>query len=180
LGASLSFPLSGTQPDVSGCDPNDCEGLILPEGIQVPAQLGLGVAYRFGPTAWNQQVDTRWRDEKALTLAADLLVSGAVPNGYGLEAFLQGDLQRSGAETSLSPRVGAEYEWIPGWLRLRAGSYWEPGRFEGVAGRLHGTFGVEGRIFAFSLFGSPYRLRLGLTLDGASGYGNGALSIGFW
>lgn len=179
-GLTASTPLTRGQPQLDGCDPMSCEGLILPDAVAVPWQLGLGFAYRFGPTAWNRQVDTPWRDERAVTLAADLLLSGSVSRGDGLEEFLQHRLQRSGASTSLSLRVGAEYEWVPGWIRLRGGSYWEPGRFENVGGRLHATFGVEARLFGFRLFGASYRLRVGLTADAARAYGNGALSLGFW
>lgn len=180
LGLSLSVPLTDQPPTVSGCDPMDCQGLILPGAIEVPWRVGLGASYRFGPTPWNRQVEDRWRDERAVIVSADLLLTGATGNGYGLEAFLQKALQRSGRSLSASVRVGAEYEWIPGWLRVRGGSYWEPGRFDGVGGRLHATFGVDFKIFAFDVLGTGFRLRLGLTGDTAKGYGNGALSIGFW
>jgi hypothetical protein len=179
-GLSAILPLGGGAPTVQGCDPMNCEGLILPDAMEVPWKLGLGFAYRFGPTPWNQQVDDRWRDERAVIVSADLLLSGATANGYGLEAFLQKGLQRSGQTISISPRVGAEYEWIPGWLRVRGGSYWEPGRFEAVGGRLHGTLGVDFKVFAFDVLGTGFRLRLGLTVDTAKGYGNGGLSLGFW
>ena len=88
-------------------------------------------------------------------------------------------LERSGTHTSVSVRGGAEYEWVPGRLRVRAGSYWEPGRFDGVSGRLHGTFGIEARVLQFWLFGQR-RGRITLTGDVASGYKNLGLSIGFW
>jgi hypothetical protein len=180
LGLSLFVPMGAQAPTVSGCDPMDCEGLILPDAIEVPWRVGLGASYRFGPTPWNRQVEDRWRDERAVTLSADLLLTGATHDGYGLEAFVQKKLQRSGRSLSASVRVGAEYEWIPGWLRIRGGSYWEPGRFDGVGGRLHATFGLDFKIFAFDVLGTGFRLRLGLTGDTARGYGNGALSIGFW
>lgn len=180
VGLSAVVPLGGDRPTVQGCDPMSCDGLILPSAVKVPWKLGVGFAYRFGPTPWNQQVDDRWRDERAVILAADLLLSGATSNAYGLEAFLQKGLQRSGQSVSISPRVGAEYEWIPGWLRVRGGSYWEPGRFENVGGRLHATLGIDFKIFAFDVLGTGFRLRLGLTGDTAKGYANGGLSLGFW
>ncbi|MGE5182384.1 MAG: hypothetical protein ACM31C_10000, partial [Acidobacteriota bacterium] len=64
-------------------------------------------------------------------------------------------------------------------LRVRGGSYWEPGRFEGVSGRLHGTFGIEVRVFEFHAWGRR-RGRITLTEDAAAGYNNVGLSIGFW
>ena len=38
-------------------------------------------------------------------------------------------------------RLGAEWEALPGRLRARLGTYWEPSRFDGVGGRIHGTDG---------------------------------------
>jgi hypothetical protein len=76
-------------------------------------------------------------------------------------------------------RGGLEYEWLPGRLRLRAGSYWEPNRFEGVPGRLHATMGIEGRALEFEAWGR-HRGRLTLTADLAAGYRNIGVSIGFW
>ena len=69
-----------------------------------------------------------------MTLAADLVVTGSSENAFGLEAFGHHMLQRSGRHPGVSLRGGVEYEWLPGRLRVRGGSYWEPGRFVGVAG----------------------------------------------
>jgi hypothetical protein len=70
-------------------------------------------------------------------------------------------------------------EVMPGRLRLRGGAYWEPGRFDGVAGRAHATFGIDLRVLAFQLWGER-RGRISLTGDVAARYGNLAVSIGFW
>ena len=115
-----------------------------------------------------------------MTVAADVIVTGSSDNAYGLEAFGQHELQRSGRHRSLGVRGGAEYEWLPGRLRVRGGSYWEPGRFVGVGGRLHATFGVEVRAFQFWFWGTERRGRISLTADVADHYGNGGLSVGFW
>ncbi|HLU65845.1 MAG TPA: hypothetical protein VKZ63_06190, partial [Kofleriaceae bacterium] len=125
------------------------------------------------------------RDERYLLLAADLVVTGHVPHGHGVEAFSRMQLQPSGRDVGVSPRLGAEYEWLPGRLRVRGGSYWEPSRFrdprgEDVRGRLHLTLGLDVRIWQFCFWNERYRLRLSVTGDGADGYGNGGLSIGFW
>jgi hypothetical protein len=121
-----------------------------------------------------------------LLLAADLVVTGHVPGGYGIEAFAATEtLQPSGRDVGISPRVGAEYEWVPGRFRIRGGSYWEPSRFrdpEGrdIAGRLHVTLGLDLRVWSFCFWKERYRVRLSFTSDGAVEYGNGGLSIGFW
>jgi hypothetical protein len=179
VGGRLSLPVSpGITP--SGCDPLDCLGYILPEAIEFPWSAGAGVAWRRGPTRWNSIVPGDWRDERALVLAADLLITGGTHHGAGLEAFLDHQRQPSGRHVVASVRAGAEYEWKPGWFRVRGGSYWEPGRFEGVGGRLHITAGFDVRFWSFSLFDDHYRLRLSLAADGAARYTNGLLSLGFW
>jgi hypothetical protein len=109
-----------------------------------------------------------------------VVVTGPSENAYGLESFGNHVLQRSGRHTSVSLRGGLEYEWLPGRLRLRGGSYWEPGRFVGVPGRLHVTFGLEVRVFQFGLWGKQRRGRVSLTSDVAERYTNGGISIGFW
>ena len=166
--------------DGTACDPNNCLGYILPQRVEFPWTAGAGIAVRLGGTPWNQTVASDFRDEKSVILAADLIVTGPVTNGDGFDAFLEKQMQQSGATTSASVRVGAEYEWIPGRLRVRGGAYWEPPRFDDVTGRLHVTAGFDVRVWSFSLWSSPYRLRVSLAGDGARRYGNTLLSIGFW
>jgi hypothetical protein len=166
--------------DGAGCDPNNCFGYILPERVEFPWTAGAGVAVRFGGTPWNQTIASDFRDEKSTIVAADLIVTGSVADGNGLDAFLEKQMQRSGSTVSPSVRVGAEYEWVPGWLRVRGGAYWEPNRFDDVTGRLHVTVGADVRFWSFSLWGSRYRLRASLAGDGAPRYGNTVVSLGFW
>jgi hypothetical protein len=177
--AAFESAIIGAEVRTSTCDPNACQGYILPNHVESPARTILGGAYRFGPTAWNTQVDTRFRDEQALTIAADLVVTGTSPNANGVEAFGMQELQPSGRRVSISVRGGAEFEWLPGRLRVRGGSYWEPGRFDNISGRLHGTFGIDLRALEFELWGMR-RGRLSATGDIAARYRNIALSIGFW
>jgi hypothetical protein len=178
LGVALRSPIFGG--DVTGCDPNDCVGWTLPEAIVTAPRFSAGAAYRFGPKAWNQLVKSYFRDERAVTLTTDVVVTGSTQNAFGLEAFGDHMLQRSGRHPAVSVRGGAEYEWKPGRLRLRGGSYWEPGRFVGVPGRLHVTFGIELRVFEFWFWGRARRGRISLTADLAKYFSNGGLSVGFW
>lgn len=184
LAAAFESAIDGGKVEGS-CDPLDCRGYILPERVQVPARVILGGAYRAADTRWNQLVGGGFRDEFSVTLAADLVFTGSSPNGYGIEAFGEQRLQRSGEHLALSVRGGAEVEWLPGRMRARVGSYWEPQRFERLAGegstsgRIHATFGVEVRVLEFHLWGRR-RGRVGLTGDLASRYKNIAVSIGLW
>jgi hypothetical protein len=162
------------------CDPTNCYGYILPSDAIVPWESTLGGAWRFGPTYWNHEVDGEYRDERSLTIALELSVIGAVSNGYGMEAFAAKQLQASGRELSATPRLGLESEVIPGWLRLRAGTYDEASRFEGVSRRWHGTGGAEVRIFSFHLGQQERRVSVSFAADAAARYHNLGLSAGFW
>ena len=66
--------------------------------------------------------------------------------------------------------TGASFEALPGRLRVRGGGYWEPGRFEGVGGRGHATFGLDLRVLEFRLFGVRQRIhpRLRWTIPAAT------------
>jgi hypothetical protein len=180
VGGAISFPITGTKVNTGTCDPNDCAGYILPDRVEVPWRISAGVGYRFADSTWNRQVKGYFRDERAVMVAADVVVFGPSPDAFGLEAFVKKKLQRSGASTVVSGRVGVEYEWKPGRLRLRGGSYWEPGRFNGVGGRLHVTLGLDVRIYSFRFWGKPRRARLSFTGDYAERYGNAGLSLGLW
>lgn len=179
IGASYETPILGAAVKTAGCDPMDCRGYILPGEVESSGRVIAGAAYRFGPTAWNQLVLGPFRDERAVTVAADVLVTDRTPNGYGLEAFGMQELQRSGRHVAVSVRGGVDYELEPGKLRLRAGSYWEPARFDDVSGRLHVTAGADLRVFSFHFLG-PRRLRLSATGDVAARYRNIGISVGFW
>ncbi len=153
--------------------------MLLPDKVVTPAQLSAGFAYRWAETAWNQTVGGTFRDETSVTVLGDVVVTGPSPDAYGLDAFGIEKLERSGRHNAVSVRGGVEWEAIPGRLRLRGGSYWEPNRFEGVPGRMHGTAGIEGRVFEFEAWGRR-RGRITLTADLAAGYRNIGFSIGFW
>lgn len=179
VGGAASLPIAGTQVDAIGCDPLACVGRILPEEVRAPWRLALGGARRWGPTRWNTWRAARFRDERAVMVAADLVLSGPTPRGRGLEAFGLGLAQRSGANVVLSARVGAEWEAVPGHVRVRAGAYWEPGRFADVGGRAHVTAGLEVGAIELDLWGRR-RLRASLTGDVAPRYLSASASVGFW
>lgn len=176
---ALESRILGATIETQTCDPMNCDGYILPEAIESPGRVILGLAYRHAETPWNQQVPKKFRDERSVTVAADIVVTGSSTDGHGLEAFGMQQLQRTGRHITFSPRLGAEAELLPGRLRVRGGTYWEPGRFDDVAGRVHATFGFEVRALEFKLWGLR-RGKLGAIVDVARRYRNLGLSIGFW
>ena len=92
----LSFrPRILARIDGAGCDPNNCFGYILPERVVFPWTAGAGVAYRFSGTPWNQTVASDFRDEKSTILAADVILTGPVTNGDGIDSFLEKQMQQS-------------------------------------------------------------------------------------
>jgi hypothetical protein len=179
IGANFETPILGTKVTSSTCDPDNCMGFILPDRVVSSWRATAGGAYRWSPTRWNQIVPWKFRDEREVTVAADLVLTGSAADGYGLDAFGRQELQRSGRHTSVSPRAGVEYEWWPGKLRVRGGSYYEPARLEGASGRAHVTFGAEYDLFHFRAWG-PRRLELAITGDLAESYRNLGASIGLW
>ncbi|HEY5956812.1 MAG TPA: hypothetical protein VIV60_09680, partial [Polyangiaceae bacterium] len=76
-----------------------------------------------------------------ILLSTSLRVSGAVASAVGVESFLQRVVDRSGRRPVASPHLGLESEVISNWLKLRAGVYGEPTRFDNSrsAPRLHTT-----------------------------------------
>jgi hypothetical protein len=179
------FGLRGA-PRVNGtdlttmCDPLNCQGYILPGRAVAAWEVAAGAAYRFGQTPWNAPVAGRFLDERAWVLAADVVVTGPVDDGAGIEAFSQRRLQPSGRRVVASVRAGAEHETFPGRLRLRAGGYWEPARLEQATGRAHVTGGFEVRLFSFHFWGAERRLAISSAVDGARRYLTIALALGFW
>jgi hypothetical protein len=118
-------------------------------------------------------------------LSASLSAFGPVNEAVGIESFLQRVVDRSGRRLVFMPQVGVETEVIPNWLRLRAGSYYEPTRFENqnAAPRAHGTFGVSSKVLPWSVFGVWPRdawWRAQGAIDVAQRYFNWGFSLGVW
>lgn len=118
-------------------------------------------------------------------ISTALLITGPVRNSVGVESFIERRVQRSGRKATYTPRVGVETEVVPHWLKLRAGSYGEPTRFEsrGARARLHGTLGLDQKLFPWTVFGifdEDTQWRLAAALDGARHYFSWGLSVGVW
>jgi hypothetical protein len=129
----------------------------------------------------------RLREVRALSrrfvlLAADVIAVGPTADGVGLESFLSQREQRSGEDVTLGLRFGVEGEPIARWVQMRAGTYLEPSRFEGVGYRVHGTVGADVRLFSWDLFGAvdEFTLRVGVSADVAERYLNAGFGVGLW
>lgn len=118
-------------------------------------------------------------------VSTSLLVTGPVEEGVGIESFLEGNVQRSGEKTTLSPRLGIESEVVPAWVTLRAGTYGEPTRFSNAnaSPRLHGTGGFDVKLFPWTVFGlfeDGTSWRLSAAVDAAERYFSWGVSLGVW
>lgn len=163
--------------------------LYLPSSIKLPWEIEAGFAYQFGA----RPLQLEWSPERAehykalprakLLLTGSVLISGAASNAIGFEAFLSQQIERSGRDVVISPRVGAEIEPIENVLQVRAGSYLEPSRFDHTGPRLHGTAGAEVRLFRWSVFGltSPETAwRINGFIDVSHLYLGWGIGVGTW
>jgi len=172
LGAAYSSSISSDQPlDNTSGSPVTVNGLIIPQQVILPATLGVGLSYAVESAPF-------WKDHKWL-LASDLLFTESSENAVGVESVLAQKMQPVGTHDTTSVRLGSELETLPGRLRLRLGSYYEPSNYEGVPSRTHLTGGFEVRMFHTSLWGE-YDWSLTYTVDSARDYLNMFVALGFW
>jgi len=133
----------------------------------------------------------KWQIEKNLTkmnrfyvqVASSMLVSGPVEDAVGVESLMTQVVNRSGQKTVMSPRLGIESGVIPEHLKLRAGTYIEPTRFEGSTARTHATAGLDVKLAVWNVFGlwpDNYMWRLGLGADVAHRYSTWGVTIAGW
>jgi len=118
-----------------------------------------------------------------LQLAGSMVVTGAVEDAVGVESLVAQSVNRSGTKTVLSPRVGAEASIFPHFLKVRAGSYLEPTRFETGKARGHGTAGLDIKLGVWNVFGlwpDNYMWRLALGGDVAREYVTWGFTVAGW
>jgi hypothetical protein len=132
--------------------------------------------------AWN------WPRDHVL-VSLELLVTGPVTNGVGLQGFLgqaQGGalatVGSSGSSTNFSPRAGVETEPIPDRLHTRAGTYYEPNRLGLGVGRQHFTFGADVKTLTWDWFGLTPKVtyKAQAYADFSPRYQSVSLGIGVW
>ena len=172
FGATYSSSISSNQSlNNTGGTPVTVNGLIIPQQLILPARFGVGVSYAVESAPF-------WKNHKWL-VAADLLVTESSENAVGVESVLAQKIQPVGTHNTTSVRLGSELETIPGRLRLRLGSYYEPSNYEGVSSRTHLTGGFEVRLFHSKIWGE-HDWGFTATVDSARDYLNILLSLGFW
>jgi len=174
--------------------------------VHIPWTAAFGFAYQFGTRRLNpafvtlsdrarriaagrkptkadeKQAEQELHDEYQKNQTWYLLVStelALIQGGSDLALGTKHDFNRA----LLSPRLGVESEIIPHYLRVRAGTYLELAATEEGHSRMHGTGGLDIKLFRWSIFGllHPFDYwQLSLAADGAKSYLNTSFSIGFW
>jgi hypothetical protein len=181
-GAIVTAPIGFRQEDEG--DAKEAFGLILPATVRHPFRLSVGYSYywAFGDSQYNQYYELNKTrepvtDRRYFLLSADVVFDGpTTERGTGLQGFAAQAIDPAGSFSTLSLRVGMESEVFHNRFKLRAGSYIEPSRFEGESFRIHGTAGLEMRLF--KLWGWDWRIAT--TIDGARDYQNLSVGVGFW
>jgi len=130
------------------------------------------------------ELDAHYRSlsRRYFLVSTELRLVAPVPNAIGPDAFLDQELRPKGGSTTVSFHLGVETEPWENRLKVRAGTYVEPGRNAGASPRPHGTFGFDVRLFDWDPLdtGSPWSFRAGMTFDGAPDYFNWGIGLGFW
>lgn len=178
LGATLRTAVVGQE--TSGDETR--AGTLVPDGIAIPAELTWGASYMFGPRDYNVRPTFGYAESppprniarEYVLVSADIVLTGASPNAFGVESFLQSDLQRSGENPTVGVRAGAESEVVADWLTLRGGGYFEPSRFKAWVGRYHGTAGLDLKVPV------GWDFKLSSSADIALDYFNFGVGVGFW
>lgn len=199
IGVTLDTPMAVLDP--GECTDPACEDLILPTGVSSPWSLNLGAAWYFAFDGQKYNPRPLYHDAEAvlkkresgdlgdayiggryIAVSADLVFTGADRDAVALPAFFAQERLFVSSAVSISPRLGVESEVFNRRLRLRAGTYWEPGRYEGTSGRIHGTGSLQLRMFDLRVpLLNWYGLCVATALDLAARYSNMSFSIiTFW
>jgi hypothetical protein len=197
VGVTIEQPINAKLPATAGTRAVTAD---------VPWTSALGFAYQFGPRRLNPPfvtVDARARrntggceptpddlkraarelfDEYEQSQTFYVLLSTELAFIEGGGDFALGS--RLAIDRPLiSPRLGLESEVLPSHLRLRVGSYLELPTTENASTRVHGTGGLDVKLFEWDVFGLVHPFdywQLSLAADGARSYLNTSFSIGFW
>lgn len=132
---------------------------------------------------WTVQDRLAKRSRNTAMITASVLLAGSVDNAVGVESLRLQTVNRAGQWLTASPRLGAETELIPDWVRIRSGVYYEPTRYETSTPRVHYTGGFDLAIGVWNVFGvwpDDYRWRAAFAADISRDFQTWGFSIGGW
>lgn len=132
---------------------------------------------------WIVQNQLAKRSRSTAMVTASVLLAGTADNAVGVESLRLQTVNRAGQWLTASPRLGAEIELIPDWVRVRSGVYYEPTRYETSTPRAHYTGGFDLAVAVWNVFGiwpDDYRWRAAFAIDVARDFQTWGFSIGGW
>ncbi|MCK6524774.1 hypothetical protein L6R49_25500 [Myxococcota bacterium] len=189
-GRSTRLGLAGSLPSNADAVAVDADAPLSSgdfAGVHTPWTFTLGLAHRLGPSPWNltptyaggveASARPRLGGPQALILGVDLGLIGPARGAMSAGQLASG-AEPGEATLSFAPRAGAELE-LGDLIKLRCGAYWEPGRFDPAAGRLHATTGGDLRLPWLPGWGDR-DLRVTLSLDGGRDTVRYGLGVGLW
>jgi hypothetical protein len=201
IGLAIQTPFLLSTP--SECGGKSCpDNLVLPNGVATPFEMTVGASWflpidnlEFNPEASYRQpdpdeltqiesgeLDESYRGGRYVMVAFDLRTTGTTENTVGIVGIREREFRRTGESITVSPRLGVETEMLPRRLRLRLGTYYEPSRYTGIDGRLHGTFSAQVRMFDWDVPLLGWKgFSFSSAIDLAPKYSNVILSVlTFW
>lgn len=150
------------------------------DSIHIPWQASIGFARAlddrdFNLPGWTLSGGSASAGERrSVIISSDIVIVGPSGDAATFESVPGQDPERLGARITLSPRIGAESELIPGRFRARAGTYLEPAR-AGGRDRVHGTAGYDLKL---GKLGPTWKMTA--SVDVADEYQSMSVSLGLW
>jgi hypothetical protein len=169
FGAAYKSSVSSDEGLAQSSSPIKAGNLIVPSGVLTTDSLALGTAYE-----WDKF--PLWKSRPAIG-TFDINIFGQSPaDANGAKAFLTQTEQPVGQKTVVTLHTGLEVEAVPRYLRVRAGTYYEPSRYDGISARQHITGGFELRLTKFNIWGER-PLAISYAIDSADRYLVSSISI---
>lgn len=158
-------------------------GRLVPPSLVSPWTVGIGASYAFGTRPMNlrpsfgESTGDRYEhyERGHYQVALDVVLVGSESDSVGLDGWFAQESQPIGRDVALAVRAGLQGEVIKDVLIARVGSYLEPSRFETTRDRIHGTGGIDVRLFE-----AIWIWRAGVAFDLSRSFNQVVLSAGFW
>lgn len=179
----VEFETAGRESEELGCPrlaehPRDEAWWLAERELRRQERRALGVEIDMAEA----EIDAARLEEYAglerayLLLSSEVRLIGRTRNGIGIGSFFEQERRARGDQNTFVFHLGAEAEPWDDRVKLRVGTYLEPGRQRGVSSRLHATVGGDVRLFRIW----DWDIRATLTADGAHGYLNLGVGVGIW
>jgi hypothetical protein len=151
------------------------------DGLHRPWEAGLGFAVRRGRIVRGPRslrAGSAEVEEMFVQAAFDVALVGAIRDAVTVQDWTDGDVEGEDLPLAASFAFGVEMAPLPEHLRLRAGTYTEPGRVTGAGLLVHGTVGVDVAVVEWPK--DRLRWRVGPVLDVSAAEVQVGMGLGQW